>query len=142
MTLCRSGCLALAIVLAASGSSAAPAACGSEAHRQFDFWLGEWQVSTPDGAGSPEAGRQESSPAADLTQWESWPTVSLPRPAPTSSSTPTTPSTGGSGARRRSRRRDGVTCRCCSRWGTPPVTGAAWSGCAQVLVVKADSRLI
>src|SRR5208283_2399855 len=25
-------------------------ACGTPAHRQFDFWLGDWDVSTPQGA--------------------------------------------------------------------------------------------
>lgn len=25
------------------------AACDSEPHRQFDFWVGEWEVRTPDG---------------------------------------------------------------------------------------------
>jgi hypothetical protein len=34
-------------VVAVSASLAAP--CESDAHRQFDFWLGEWNVHTPDG---------------------------------------------------------------------------------------------
>jgi len=29
--------------------SAAGSKCDEPAHRQFDFWLGEWQVHTPDG---------------------------------------------------------------------------------------------
>lgn len=29
--------------------SAVAAPCEDSAHRQFDFWLGEWQVHTPDG---------------------------------------------------------------------------------------------
>lgn len=28
---------------------AAPPACDAPEHRQFDFWLGDWDVSTPDG---------------------------------------------------------------------------------------------
>ena len=35
--------LALAVVLPAA------AACEAPEHRQFDFWLGEWEVRTPDG---------------------------------------------------------------------------------------------
>jgi hypothetical protein len=31
------------------GAMAANAACDDPAYRQFDFWLGEWQVHTPDG---------------------------------------------------------------------------------------------
>lgn len=31
-----------------SGSSAADA-CGAEAYRQFDFWIGDWEVRNPDG---------------------------------------------------------------------------------------------
>jgi hypothetical protein len=27
-----------------------PAPCASAAHRQFDFWIGEWRVQKPDGA--------------------------------------------------------------------------------------------
>lgn len=27
----------------------APAACAAEEYRQFDFWLGAWEVTTPDG---------------------------------------------------------------------------------------------
>jgi hypothetical protein len=50
----RSTCLALLALLAASaapalGQSAAPAPCSSAEHRQFDFWLGEWEVRTPAG---------------------------------------------------------------------------------------------
>lgn len=30
-------------------SAAAPAPCEGQQHRAFDFWLGEWQVKTPDG---------------------------------------------------------------------------------------------
>ena len=41
--------LALLITLSAAHTSAAPAACASEAHRQFDFWLGEWEVYSPAG---------------------------------------------------------------------------------------------
>ncbi len=34
-------------VVAMPSASASP--CDAPAHRQFDFWLGEWQVRTPDG---------------------------------------------------------------------------------------------
>jgi hypothetical protein len=37
-----------ALACAASAAIAAGACAGSE-HRQFDFWLGEWSVRTPDG---------------------------------------------------------------------------------------------
>jgi hypothetical protein len=40
--------LALALGWLAAGAWAAPA-CDAAAHRAFDFWLGEWQVRTPDG---------------------------------------------------------------------------------------------
>ena len=39
--------LALASVVAASATAAT--ACDAPEHRAFDFWLGEWQVRTPDG---------------------------------------------------------------------------------------------
>ncbi|HEX5756962.1 MAG TPA: hypothetical protein VFY12_11510 [Arenimonas sp.] len=39
--------LASSLLLGASGS--ANAACEGDAHRQFDFWLGEWEVHTPEG---------------------------------------------------------------------------------------------
>jgi len=34
---------------AAQTPAAAPPACATPAHRQFDFWIGEWEVSKPDG---------------------------------------------------------------------------------------------
>jgi hypothetical protein len=39
----------LAVPLLAQSSAPPPQGCSSEAHRQFDFWIGEWEVSTPDG---------------------------------------------------------------------------------------------
>lgn len=42
------GLAACAIALGAAASVAA-APCDTPAHRQFDFWLGEWEVRTPDG---------------------------------------------------------------------------------------------
>jgi hypothetical protein len=44
----------LALALLASQAPApapapTPAPCASAGHRQFDFWLGEWDVTTPDG---------------------------------------------------------------------------------------------
>ena len=42
--------LALAFVVASIAMPAlAAAACEAPEHRAFDFWLGEWQVRTPDG---------------------------------------------------------------------------------------------
>src|SRR5689334_20842315 len=42
--------LALLTLAAASVASfAADPACSTTEHRQFDFWIGEWQVRTPDG---------------------------------------------------------------------------------------------
>jgi hypothetical protein len=40
----------IASILAAAIAPAAPAACGSTAHRQFDFWVGDWRVQKPDGS--------------------------------------------------------------------------------------------
>jgi len=50
---------ALALALLALPSALA-AACDASAFRQFDFWLGEWQVHTPDGklAGTNRIERQ------------------------------------------------------------------------------------
>lgn len=47
---CLSYGLLLAL-LAAAGSAAAqqPPSCDTAEHRQFDFWLGAWEVTTPDG---------------------------------------------------------------------------------------------
>ena len=38
-----------AVVASFAVSARATPACESPPHRQFDFWLGEWQVRTPDG---------------------------------------------------------------------------------------------
>ena len=32
------------------GPTVAPKACAAPEHRQFDFWIGEWEVTTPNGA--------------------------------------------------------------------------------------------
>ena len=38
------------LALATSAAQAAPPApCSDAQHRQFDFWIGDWQVHTPDG---------------------------------------------------------------------------------------------
>ena len=37
------------LMFAICGSWASAAACDGPAFRQFDFWIGEWQVRTPDG---------------------------------------------------------------------------------------------
>jgi hypothetical protein len=39
----------VAAVLAASGSAATAGPCDTPEHRQFDFWLGQWEVRTPNG---------------------------------------------------------------------------------------------
>lgn len=41
--------LAAVIVGMCAAASALAAPCESTAHRQFDFWIGEWEVRTPDG---------------------------------------------------------------------------------------------
>ena len=41
--------IALTAGPSAGQSAGSQAACSSEAHRQFDFWIGEWKVTTPDG---------------------------------------------------------------------------------------------
>lgn len=40
--------LILALLITAS-DAATPAPCSSPEHRQFDFWIGDWQVFRPDG---------------------------------------------------------------------------------------------
>ena len=46
----RSFALLLALSLAPLGAGAAlPSSCADLAYRQFDFWLGDWNVTTPDG---------------------------------------------------------------------------------------------
>ena len=41
----------LVLCLATSVSQAAPTApCSGAEHRQFDFWIGDWQVHKPDGS--------------------------------------------------------------------------------------------
>lgn len=40
------GCLTTRV---AGAQSPAPAACTAAEHRQFDFWLGEWDVTAPNG---------------------------------------------------------------------------------------------
>jgi hypothetical protein len=44
-------CLIRALLLLAAAASHAspPPACAAPEHRQFDFWLGDWQVHRPDG---------------------------------------------------------------------------------------------
>jgi hypothetical protein len=43
-------CVAILVFTALSTTSAMAASpCEASAHRAFDFWLGEWQVHTPDG---------------------------------------------------------------------------------------------
>ena len=40
----------LVLCLTAAAIQAAPPACSSAEHRQFDFWVGDWQVHRPDGS--------------------------------------------------------------------------------------------
>lgn len=48
----------------------APKACAAPEHRQFDFWIGEWEVTTPTGA---PAGRNRIEPILDgCALRESW----------------------------------------------------------------------
>lgn len=44
-----SRCLLTGVLAAAATCPAVAGSCDAAAHRQFDFWLGEWQVHTPDG---------------------------------------------------------------------------------------------
>jgi hypothetical protein len=37
------------LLLAIPAAQGAPAPCASAEHRQFDFWIGDWRVHTPDG---------------------------------------------------------------------------------------------
>lgn len=39
----------LALLLSALPGAAQPARCATPAHRAFDFWVGTWEVHTPDG---------------------------------------------------------------------------------------------
>ena len=41
--------LGLAIDRSAAQPPSSKPACNTEAHRQFDFWIGEWDVTKPDG---------------------------------------------------------------------------------------------
>jgi hypothetical protein len=41
--------IALSPVLATAQEPEPPAPCAAEEYRQFDFWLGSWEVTTPDG---------------------------------------------------------------------------------------------
>ena len=48
----------------------APKACAAPEHRQFDFWIGDWEVTTPDGA---SAGRNRIESILDgCALRESW----------------------------------------------------------------------
>ncbi|MGH7544451.1 MAG: hypothetical protein ACREK7_11000 [Gemmatimonadota bacterium] len=54
MTLSNAGRLAaltlgLSPVLATAQEAEPPTPCAAEEYRQFDFWLGSWEVTTPDG---------------------------------------------------------------------------------------------
>jgi hypothetical protein len=52
MRILANGILSIALALAGISVAAAQPptpACGDAAHRQFDFWIGDWDVFTPDG---------------------------------------------------------------------------------------------
>jgi len=42
--------IAVLTIFASVSQAASPAPCSAPENRQFDFWLGEWQVHKPDGA--------------------------------------------------------------------------------------------
>ena len=42
-------CVSVALLIIGSLADAAAPACSSPEHRQFDFWVGDWRVQTPDG---------------------------------------------------------------------------------------------
>jgi hypothetical protein len=41
--------IALLLPLVSTAQTGKPAACDNPEHRQFDFWIGDWDVTTPDG---------------------------------------------------------------------------------------------
>lgn len=47
--------LILALILSLSVPMTAHAACDAPEHRHFDFWIGDWEVTRPEG--QPEAGK-------------------------------------------------------------------------------------
>jgi hypothetical protein len=54
----------------AQGSPTAPEACAAPEHRQFDFWIGEWEVMLPNGR---RAGTNRIQPILDgCVLQESW----------------------------------------------------------------------
>lgn len=42
-------CIAVSCIAITATNQTQAQSCNSEEHRQFDFWLGEWEVRTPDG---------------------------------------------------------------------------------------------
>lgn len=38
------GCVVVSLIAATAGAQQAPPSCSSAAHRQFDFWVGDWTV--------------------------------------------------------------------------------------------------
>lgn len=62
--------LAAALVVACAQEPKKPSPCSSPAHRQFDFWLGDWDVRNPSGR---VVGRNEISSLHDgCVVFESW----------------------------------------------------------------------
>jgi hypothetical protein len=46
----KSIALLVLALLSAASQAAAPLPCSTPEHRQFDFWIGDWQVHKPDGS--------------------------------------------------------------------------------------------
>lgn len=62
--------LLLPAAASAQGSPTRQAACAAPEHRQFDFWIGDWEVQLPDGR---KAGRNRIEPILDgCVLQESW----------------------------------------------------------------------
>jgi hypothetical protein len=66
------GLLGCAIASGALGQGAAPAPppCSGAEYRQFDFWLGDWDVTTPDG--KPAGTNRVTRPLGDCVLQEHW----------------------------------------------------------------------
>ena len=73
MRFCLSLAAAVVIgVTAFAQDEAQPTPCGGEAFKQFDFWLGTWEVTTPDGnfAGENQITSEENG-CLILERWQS-----------------------------------------------------------------------
>ena len=71
------GILLAGVVPAASAQSAAsPAPCAGPEHRQFDFWLGDWDVANP--AGKPAGSSRVESILGGCVVLEHWTSATPP----------------------------------------------------------------